>query len=72
MKNILVVDDSATIRRMVMASLRPIVQTAFLEAANGLEAIERLAIGVVGHQVLYLCADYHRRQDAGRHHLRNC
>ena len=47
MKSVLVVDDSATIRRMVMASLRTIGQTTFIEAANGLEAIERLATGVV-------------------------
>jgi two-component system chemotaxis response regulator CheY len=45
MKNVLVVDDSATMRRMVMASLRSIEEATFQEAANGLEAIERLAIG---------------------------
>lgn len=54
MKNVLVVDDSATMRRMVMASLRPIEQAAFQEAANGLEAIERLAIGAVDLVILDL------------------
>jgi two-component system, chemotaxis family, chemotaxis protein CheY len=45
MKRILIVDDSATMRRMIMASLREIDHTRFVEAANGLEAIERLALG---------------------------
>jgi two-component system chemotaxis response regulator CheY len=44
MNNVLVVDDSATMRRMVMASLRALGNAAFHEAANGLAAIERLAI----------------------------
>jgi len=43
MKKILIVDDSPTIRRMVVASLRSIVDTSFDEAGNGLEAIENLA-----------------------------
>jgi len=54
MKNVLVVDDSATMRRMVMASLRSIEAVAFQEAANGLEAIERLAIGSVNLVILDL------------------
>ena len=54
MKNVLVVDDSATIRRMVMSSLRLIERIEFQEAANGLEAIERLAIGPVDLIVLDL------------------
>jgi two-component system, chemotaxis family, chemotaxis protein CheY len=54
MKNILVVDDSATMRRMVMASLRAIQEVSFQEAANGLEAIERMAIGRVDLIVLDL------------------
>ncbi len=45
MSTVLVVDDSATMRRMVLASLRTITNVTFVEAANGLEAIERLAIG---------------------------
>jgi two-component system, chemotaxis family, chemotaxis protein CheY len=44
MKNILVVDDSATMRRMVMVSLRSLGEVKFHEAGNGLEAIERLAL----------------------------
>src|SRR5688572_13253589 len=54
MKNVLVVDDSATMRRMVMASLRPLEQTAYLEASSGLEAIERLAVGRVDLVILDL------------------
>jgi two-component system chemotaxis response regulator CheY len=42
MKNILIVDDSPTIRRMVAASLQSLEDVAFKEAANGLEAIEML------------------------------
>ena len=49
MKQILVVDDSPTIRRMVRASLARFFPTAeFLEAASGLQAIERLALGSIG------------------------
>lgn len=45
MKQILVVDDSATMRRMVMASLqKSIKDISFNEASNGLEAIERLVL----------------------------
>ena len=47
MKRILVVDDSPTIRRMVIASLRHLPDVEFDEAASGLEAIERLALGKV-------------------------
>jgi two-component system, chemotaxis family, chemotaxis protein CheY len=47
MKNVLVVDDSATVRRMVMVSLRSLKEVAFQEAGNGLEAIERLALAPV-------------------------
>ena len=45
MKKVLVVDDSATMRRMVMVSLRDLGGVEFQEAASGLEAIERLALG---------------------------
>lgn len=45
MANILVVDDSATMRRMIMASLKPIEGVSFIEASNGLEAIEKIVIG---------------------------
>lgn len=54
MKNILVVDDSATMRRMVVASLRRMTSTTFHEASNGLEAIERVAIGAIDLIVLDL------------------
>jgi two-component system chemotaxis response regulator CheY len=45
--NVLVVDDSATMRRMVMVSLRELTGVKFFEAGNGLEAIERLAIAPI-------------------------
>jgi two-component system chemotaxis response regulator CheY len=51
---ILIVDDSTTIRKMVRASLQSIEEATFLEASNGLEAIERLAIGPVSLIVLDL------------------
>jgi two-component system chemotaxis response regulator CheY len=54
MKNVLVVDDSATMRRMVIASLRSIEEATFQEAANGLDAIERLAIGPIDLVILDL------------------
>lgn len=44
MINILVVDDSAILRKMVIASLKEIEGTNFNEASSGLEAIEQLAI----------------------------
>lgn len=55
MKQILVVDDSPTIRRMVRASLaRFLPSTEFLEAGSGLEAIERLALAPIALIVLDL------------------
>jgi two-component system chemotaxis response regulator CheY len=47
MKRILVVDDSPTIRRMMIASLKNLRDVEFDEANNGLEAIERLALAPV-------------------------
>jgi len=47
MANILVVDDSATMRRMVVAALRGLGEVAFDEAQTGLEAIERLSVAPV-------------------------
>lgn len=47
MTNILVVDDSATMRRMVVAALRSLGTVSFDEAQSGLEAIERLSLGPV-------------------------
>jgi two-component system, chemotaxis family, chemotaxis protein CheY len=55
MNQILIVDDSPTIRRMVKASLAALSgPREFIEAASGLEAIERLAIGPVELMVLDL------------------
>src|SRR5215218_2967002 len=54
MTNILVVDDSATMRRMVIASLRGLGAVSFDEAQSGLEAIERLSVGPVDLIVLDL------------------
>jgi two-component system, chemotaxis family, chemotaxis protein CheY len=52
MKNILIVDDSGTMRRMVAASLASIQETSFLEAATGLEALERLALTHIDLMIL--------------------
>jgi len=54
MPRILIADDSATIRKMVRASLQPLDGPEFLEAATGLEAIEQLAIAAVHLIVLDL------------------
>lgn len=47
MTTILVVDDSATMRRMVVTALRGLGPVRFDEAGTGLEAIERLSVGPV-------------------------
>ena len=47
MKKVLVVDDSATMRRMIIASLNSIGELAFEQAVSGLEAIERLALAPI-------------------------
>ena len=54
MKSVLVVDDSPTMRRMVMASVRLLPQVSFVEAGSGLETIERLALKPVDLVVLDL------------------
>ena len=54
MKKILIVDDSPTMRRMVIASLRNLSGVTFDEASNGLEAIEHLALAPVDLMVLDL------------------
>src|ERR1700722_16331543 len=46
-KNLLIVDDSATMRKMLRVSLRELRSVTFHEACNGLEAIERLAISAI-------------------------
>jgi two-component system chemotaxis response regulator CheY len=54
MPTILIVDDSPTIRRMVIASLGVLPDTDFAEAASGLQAIEALAVTPVQMVVLDL------------------
>jgi two-component system chemotaxis response regulator CheY len=54
MHRILIVDDSATIRKMVRASLRPLGSVEFVEASSGLEAIEQIALGAVALMILDL------------------
>ncbi len=55
MNQILVVDDSPTIRRMVKTSLQRLPGApAFVEAGSGLEAIERLSLGAIDLMVLDL------------------
>ncbi len=54
MPNILVVDDSPTIRRMVIASLDELQGASFDQAGSGLEAIERLALAPVNLMILDL------------------
>ncbi len=53
-QHVLVVDDSATMRRMVKISLRELKGVAFEEASNGLEAIERLALVPIDLMILDL------------------
>jgi two-component system, chemotaxis family, chemotaxis protein CheY len=52
--NILVVDDSPTMRRMVITSLGSLRTVKSTQAGSGLEAIERLAIEPVDLMVLDL------------------
>ena len=54
MHTILIVDDSTTMRRMVKASLSGLPDAVFLEAENGLEAIEKVAIEEISLMVLDL------------------
>ena len=54
MNNILVVDDSPTMRRMVITSLNSLQKVKSTQAGTGLEAIERLAIEPVDLMVLDL------------------
>jgi two-component system chemotaxis response regulator CheY len=54
MPRILIVDDSPTIRKMVRASLRALESFDLVEASNGLEAIEQVAIGPVALVILDL------------------
>ena len=52
--NVLVVDDSPTMRRMVISSLGALHTVKSTQAGSGLEAIERLAIEPVDLMVLDL------------------
>jgi two-component system chemotaxis response regulator CheY len=54
MNNILVVDDSPTMRRMVITSLGSLRTVKSTQAGSGLEAIEQLAIEPVDLMVLDL------------------
>ena len=53
MPHVLIVDDSPTIRRMVKVALAPLAMET-VEAASGLEAIERLAVAPINLMVLDL------------------
>jgi two-component system chemotaxis response regulator CheY len=54
MKHVLVVDDSSTLRRMVIASLRSVGNIQCHEAGNGLEAIERLSLSPIHLMIIDL------------------
>lgn len=54
MRTILVVDDSSTMRRMIIAALSALDDVAFDQAGTGLEAIERIAVAPVDLVVLDL------------------
>ena len=54
MERTLIVDDSPTMRRMVIASLHDVCDGGFSQAASGLEALEQLALGPVSLMVLDL------------------
>lgn len=54
MKRVLVVDDSATMRKMVIAALKDLQDVSFDEARNGLEAIEQLAVAPFDLMILDL------------------
>ena len=74
--NVLVVDDSPTMRRMVITSLGSLRTVKSTQAGTGLEAIERLAIAPVDLMVLDLnmpdmhgmeVIDFVRKHQAYRH-----
>ena len=54
MPNLLIVDDSPTIRRMVRAALAIVPSATFVEASSGLDAIEQLALHDIHLMVLDL------------------
>ena len=53
-KTVLVVDDSPTIRRMIKVALGDIQHIVFVEAGNGLQAIEQLTLSAIALIVLDL------------------
>jgi two-component system chemotaxis response regulator CheY len=53
-KQILIVDDSPTMRRMVRASLVSVPEVSFSEAGTGVEAIEHLALAPIDLMILDL------------------
>ena len=53
-KTVLVVDDSATMRRMIIAALSGLGDLDFVQAVSGLEAIERVTVRSVDLVVLDL------------------
>ena len=54
MYHLLITDDSPTMRRMIIASLREVPGMRFTEASSGLEALERLALAPLDLIVLDL------------------
>jgi len=54
MRTILVVDDSVTMRRMIIAALRDVREVGFDQAGSGLEAIERITVAPVDLVILDL------------------
>lgn len=54
MRTVLVVDDSITMRRMIMAALRDVRDVSFDQAGSGLEAIERITVAPVDLVILDL------------------
>jgi two-component system chemotaxis response regulator CheY len=53
-RDILIVDDSRVMREMVIACLRGLSGLSFIQAASGLEAIERLSLASFDAMVLDL------------------
>ena len=54
MRTVLVVDDSVTMRRMIIAALRDVREVSFDQAGSGLEAIERITVAPVDLVILDL------------------
>ncbi|MEM5788723.1 MAG: response regulator [Syntrophobacteraceae bacterium] len=54
MKVVLVVDDSTTMRRMILTSLKELEGVRFEEVTSGMEAVERLVLGPVDLIILDL------------------